>query len=103
MTRQTWKAGWYGGLAATLMICGQARAVEYANIDVVDGVAPTYTTPPTVSIPGGQSTPGFNIEAGSVVGEIPIRIGTLATDDANNGILVVTARETVRNPIDGPV
>jgi hypothetical protein len=37
------------------------------------------------------------------VGEIPIRIGASAADDAAGGVLFVSARETVRNAIDGPV
>ena len=80
-----------------------ARGVEYANIDMVDGAAPTYTNLPTVSIPAGQSTASFFIDAGSKVGEVPIRIGVSAADDAAGGILVVTARETVRIPVDGPL
>jgi hypothetical protein len=84
------------------IITGSGGAVEYANIDVADGPAPTYTSDPTVSIPAGQSTAGFFIDAGAKVGEIPIRIGPSAADDAAGGILVVTARDTVRMPSDGP-
>jgi hypothetical protein len=82
------------------IVAGSSRAVEYANIDVADGAAPTNTTPPTVSIPAGQGTAGFNIDAGSVVGEIPIRIGASATDDAAGGILVAAPRETRRTAVD---
>jgi hypothetical protein len=99
MTRQWWSRGAAAAMVLAIGV-GQVRAVEYANIDVVDGAAPTNTTPPTVSIAGG--TPGFFVDPGSVVGEIPIRIGASAADDANNGILIVSARETVRNPLDGP-
>jgi hypothetical protein len=86
----------------------QAQAVDYANIDVIDGAAPTNTTPPTATIPAGQnttsgaSTEGFFVDSGSVVGEVPIRIGGSAANDAAGGILVVTPRETLRNPPEGP-
>jgi hypothetical protein len=103
MTRQIWSRG--AAVAAMVFVLGvgQIQAVEYANIDMVDGPAPTYTSLPTVSIPAGQQTANFFIDAGSTVGEVPIRIGASAADDASGGILIVTARETVRIPVDGPV
>jgi hypothetical protein len=93
---------------ATVFASTPALAVDYANIDVTDGAAPTNATPPTVSISAGQSTTagasseGFFVDPGAVVGEIPIRIGASAANDAAGGILVVTPRETLRNPPDGP-
>jgi hypothetical protein len=94
--------------AAWTLMAPFGSAIDYANIDVVDGAAPTNTTTPAVSMPPGQFTTaganseGFFIDPGYVVGETPIRIGVTAANDRANGVLIVSARETGRFPVDGP-
>lgn len=99
--------------AAAVILVGallpaSVRAVDYANVTVTDGATP-YVDPPTVSIPAGQGTvanagqqtEGFFIDPGSVVGEVPIRIGASASDDAAGGVLIASVAEfgrAVPNP-----
>lgn len=69
-----------------------ALAVDYANVVMTDGATPS-SSPPTVTIPAGQGTAGFFIDAGSVVGEVPIRIGVSSSDDAAGGVLITSVAE----------
>jgi len=89
-----------------------AHAVDLANIVVtLNGGNPL--NPPTVTIPVGQSTvanaglgtEGFFIDAGTVLGEYPIRIGASAANDAAGGVLLGYVRENGRNVSDpgGPL
>ena len=72
-------------LAAGVFGATTAVAVEYANIDVADDVSDPKGDNVTVTIPSGQSTSGFFLEPGADNGDYPIRIGTVATDDAAGG------------------
>lgn len=103
MIRQFWSRS---AAAALLLVlaAGQAHAIDYANITVVDGTTP-HIDPPMATINAGEGTTaggaaeGFFIDAGATVGEIPIRIGASAADDAAGGILLVSVSELWRTPI----
>ena len=104
MKTNVWRRRLVAAMTSGAMVAGASPvlAVEYANIDMVDG-SPSHTAAPTVSIPGGQSTAGFFVDPGSVVGEVPIRIGASAADDAAGGILFATVREWLRQPADSTI
>jgi hypothetical protein len=63
--------------------------VEYANI-TVDAAG-------TVSIPAGQSSPGFAITGNGATGILPVQIGASAADDAAGGVLVGAVSENARS------
>lgn len=94
MKTNIWRRRLVAAMTSGAMVAGASPvlAVEYANINMVDG-SPAHTAPPTVSIPSGQGTAGFFIDSGSVVGEVPIRIGPSATDDAAGGVLITSVAE----------
>lgn len=77
---------------ATLVLlsaCSTALAVDHAVITVdSSGVASKI---------GG--TADFSLDTGKVTGEIPIRIGASASDDAANGVLINAVSELDRNGI----
>ena len=104
MKTNIWRRRLVAAMASGAMVAGASPvlAVEYANIDMVDG-SPSHTAAPMVSIPGGQGTAGFFVDPGSVVGEVPIRIGASAADDAAGGILFATVREWLRQPADSTI
>lgn len=100
MLRKTWKNHFTAFLGTTCLLCAPfSFAVEFANIDVADGADP-INDPPTVSIPAGQGTADFHIEAGATKGLYPVRIGTDATDDAANGVMLSYVRESGRDHLD---
>lgn len=94
MKTNIWRRRLVAAMASGAMVAAASPvlAVEYANITMVDG-SPAHTAPPTASIPGGQGTAGFAIDSGSVVGEVPIRIGASAADDAAGGVLITSVAE----------
>jgi hypothetical protein len=92
MTRNSWRKSRWAAGAMALSLASPVLAVDYANITVTDGV-PQESGVPTVSVPAGQKTAGFNIDAGAVVGEYPIRIGASAADDAAGGVLISSVSE----------
>ena len=101
MKKNLWQRRLMAAMASGAIAAGATPvlAVEYANIDVVDG-SPSNTAPPTATIPAGQGTAGFFIDAGAVPGEIPVRIGAIAADDAAGGILITSVREILRQPAE---
>lgn len=100
MLRKTWKNCFTAFLGTTCLLYSPLSfAVEFANIDVIDGADP-INDPPTVSIPTGQGTADFHVEAGATKGLYPVRIGVDATDDAANGIMLSYVRENGRDHLD---
>ncbi|WP_428307446.1 dockerin type I domain-containing protein [Lacipirellula sp.] len=99
MKKNIWRRRLAAAMAGGAVMIGAspAWAVEYANIDVVDG-AISQTDAPTVTIPAGQGTAGFFIDPGSVPGEIPVRFGASAADDFAGGVLIASVREILKTP-----
>lgn len=64
-------------------------AVEFANI-TVDGTG-------TATLPSGQSTGDFHLQGSGATGQIPVRIGASAADDAAGGILIPSVSENGRS------
>lgn len=89
-------------LAAFLLhLASMARAVDLAVIDVDDMTdvdAPNAVIPSGLSTVANESlqTAGFFLDGPVVRGEIPIRIGEDASDDADGGVLISTVYENGR-------
>ena len=81
--------------AIALIACAgrQARAIEFANIDVVG--TNNATTVPSIA----QGTPGFFIHSINNFGDYAIRIGGSTTDDWANGVLITGVRENGRGGV----
>lgn len=67
----------------------RSHAVDNANV-TVNGAG-------IVTVPGGQSTAGFNVTGNGTTGVIPIRIGPASTDDAAGGVLIGSISENARS------
>lgn len=94
MKKNLWRRRFAATVAggALAMNASSLFAVEMANITVENGAIPE-TNLPTVSIPTGQSTANFFVEAATGVGVYPVRIGNVSTDDFQNGIMLTSIRE----------
>ena len=101
MTQPSWKLPLTMFLLGASCLVGlqSSHAVEYANIDIADGADPINDAP-TVTIPAGQKTAGFNVEAGATTGLFPVRIGASASDDAAGGVLLGYVQEIGRDQLD---
>lgn len=107
MKMTSWRRRGAAAIAATAALgASLAHAVDYANIEVADNGVNPQTGLPTVTIPAGQATiagansEGFFLDSGAVVGEIPIRIGASAANDADGGVLLNYVRENGRTYLD---
>ncbi|MCA9187774.1 MAG: hypothetical protein R3E01_32360 [Pirellulaceae bacterium] len=103
--RRTMARRWQLGtlvMAGTCIATSNALAVDLANITVSG--EPNGGNIPVASIMTDQSTvsntalgtEGFFVDAGSVIGEYPIRIGDSAANDAVGGVLISQIAETGR-------